>query len=261
MDLVEAFLRSSVTDIEASKVLFRRRLYASSVFHLQQAVEKGLKAAFIFAGVIPKDKKELSKWLRKKLGHYIVENLGKVAREVFFRKIGLANSLVGNSLSLIQRQLDSMVNEFENEVKRRFYVLDLTNRKAVEKLVNWAVQSSSESSLRDKWEEEMHKIPLISKLMPLFGKYLQPLFRFIFQMVRLCILGLVLERYEIVSRYPSVENKFLGPQMFSEKYPLVKRLGELQMIAEETIRELSKQISILAKVRYLNGFHFARSYK
>jgi len=63
----------ALSDFEASKTLFERKLYPQAVFMLQQSLEKAIKAALLKLNLIHPDE------LERKIGHYIMENAYEIA--------------------------------------------------------------------------------------------------------------------------------------------------------------------------------------
>jgi hypothetical protein len=50
--LIIGYIKTSKEDLMATKILFAKRLFASSTYHLQQAVEKASKAFGLFTGIL-----------------------------------------------------------------------------------------------------------------------------------------------------------------------------------------------------------------
>jgi uncharacterized protein (UPF0332 family) len=64
MSSMEAvLLKIARKDLEASRILFREKLYSQAVFFLQQSVEKAAKAMGLREGLVSK------KQLKQKIGH------------------------------------------------------------------------------------------------------------------------------------------------------------------------------------------------
>lgn len=62
--LALSFAQLSKNDLDASKLLFQKGLFALAIFHLQQAVEKAAKAVGLMVGLV-KSKDNLT----KEVGH------------------------------------------------------------------------------------------------------------------------------------------------------------------------------------------------
>ncbi|MBU1158846.1 MAG: HEPN domain-containing protein [Candidatus Thermoplasmatota archaeon] len=52
MVMIKEFIRVSKNDLDASRILYDHELFALAVFHLQQAVEKAIKAQCLLSGLI-----------------------------------------------------------------------------------------------------------------------------------------------------------------------------------------------------------------
>jgi HEPN domain-containing protein len=87
-------------DFEAAKVLFERKLYADTVYMLQQSIEKAAKAILIKLGLIRTEKE-----LRKRIGHEVSRNVLKL--------------LEGVTTSLILEMLDQFLQLSKDETKSK----------------------------------------------------------------------------------------------------------------------------------------------
>ena len=61
VEVALAFAKIAKKDVRASGVLYEERLYPQAIFELQQAVEKGVKAAGLLSGLVRPTKEDLSK--------------------------------------------------------------------------------------------------------------------------------------------------------------------------------------------------------
>jgi len=236
-NLALSFLQASKNDLEASRLLYKNSLYALSIFHLQQSVEKALKAVLIYTRVAPEKEEELVNWLQKTAGHYVMKNLDKIAEGLMTVSHMKIKVIAKHLTQLLNKSLKQMKAKYCNEIKR-IERLDITKYEDVEKLVDWLTKSSSVSTLNQRCSEAYVEIPfLIIKKIP--TQLLDFLKQTIIQITRLGVISLSLERFEAVSRYPDVKKQSLGPSLFTKEYPLVRKLDELQNIVQDSINRLS----------------------
>ena len=230
--LASRFLQISKVDLKASRILYENDLYAPAVFHMQQCVEKAIKSLLIFLGVAPKDTKELEEWLRKKTGHQVAKNLNKIMEIYWSRATGdlpFAKSLMKRFSSFIKEQSE----EYSSAVKE-IEGMDITKYEEVEKRIDWAIRILETKNWETSWinQKFYNECKKILSLMPniVQTRILETLRRAMQPLVctvTLLTLSLILEKFEQYSRYPSVKNPKVGPSLFKEDYPLMRKFNSL----------------------------------
>jgi len=258
-------LEISKSDVAASEILSHNGLYAQAVFHLQQAVEKSLKAVLIALKIAPEDKEKLERWLTKKLRHEIVTKLPEIAEGLFEGACGSIESLedVENRqlalllINSLRRVFKRLKQEFNEKIEKSKKV-DITKNEDVDEFVNLILQDIQDRNLtKIKNKEEVigeiirsikqtsislkrEQLPAAPDLIVTqLQKEIENRLPLITAACQLVALSLLLEKYAINSRYPKATVPTLGPHILKKGYPLVDRLELLQQCAKNTINQLN----------------------
>jgi HEPN domain-containing protein len=263
-------LEISKSDIIASRILLCNELYAHAVFHLQQAVEKALKATLIALKIAPEEKGELEKWLTQDIRHEIVKNYLKIAEKCFEITMDKVKSMEEVQVRQLALLLIKSIGKIFKKVKHKYREeivtpvkkLDIAKNEDVDKLIDMTLLRIQEKSFLDSSEilEEMvrsigqilassklEQLPqnfnlIIDLIIQQLRKEIESRLQIIVATSQLLALSLLLEKYVTVSRYPKVTNPSLGPHILTPGYPLVNKLELLQNFAEKAINQLDQNI-------------------
>lgn len=121
--LAITFLETAKVDFDASRILYHNGLYAPAIFHLQQSIEKALKAVLLFVG-IAENEEDINELLKKIAGHYVMKNLSKIAKYVMVTSNLRIKGIHKTLLPFLERSLEVQLAEYQNEIKK-FEKLDV----------------------------------------------------------------------------------------------------------------------------------------
>ncbi|MDW8023521.1 MAG: HEPN domain-containing protein [Nitrososphaerota archaeon] len=161
------FLEISRVDLDASRILYNKGLYAPAVFHLQQSIEKALKAALLFVGIAPKREEDLNEWLRTTAGHHVTKNLSKIAKCVMAASnLKITEGIHKTLLPFLEETFEAQLAEYRNEMKK-FEKLEVSRNEDMEKLLDWVLKSSSDSILNKQYSKAQTRLlKLIMERLP-----------------------------------------------------------------------------------------------
>jgi|GEM_PF-5535601 len=242
------FLNASIADLKASQILYEHELYALSIFHLQQAIEKALKSILLFLKMFPREE-DLESWLSKEVGHYVMENIGKIILKYVQTSFSGAPAPINEEvISVFTKKL---VEEYEKEALRKLKHIDLIKIKDLEKIFDLIIKSCDEQRLIQKIYEGLNgilaEVPLPQQILSnvkseVKVKYLDFLTQVSLHMLRLGVISLVFEglKIEKISRYPTSKNLRLGPKIFTRQHPLTAKLNKLIEIVDSSIKKINE---------------------
>jgi HEPN domain-containing protein len=235
MSAMEAvLLKIARKDLEASRILFREKLYSQAVFFLQQSVEKAAKAMGLREGLVSK------KQLKQKIGHK--------AWMVFIEYYNIALK--------IQKQLEG-VREEEHVSETLLYLNMITHGlkplfeykkeetpgktdEIIDLIINplyTVIKRGEIQILHENTEAILHKLLgshykiILKELMTKFGGRLV-----------LFIFSFLLERHAIWSRYP--DERFNPLEYYNERTPLIKRFNEIANMIDGALKEIEQLYGI-----------------
>jgi HEPN domain-containing protein len=240
MSAMEAvLLKIARKDLEASRILFREKLYSQAVFFLQQSVEKAAKAMGLREGLVSK------KQLKQKIGHK--------AWMVFIEYYNIALK--------IQKQLEG-VREEEHVSETLLYLNMITHGlkplfeykkeetpgktdEIIDDTINhlYTVLKRGEflKILDEDTEAILHKPLGLSKITL---KELMTRWKEIVGGGRLVlfVFSYLLERHATWSRYP--DERFNPLEYYSERTPLIKRFNEIANMIDGALKEIEQLYGI-----------------
>jgi len=241
------FLNASIDDLKASQILYEHQLYALSIFHLQQAIEKALKSILLFLKMFPREE-DLESWLSKDVSHYVMENIGKIMLKYVQTSFSSISAPIASPISDF---LEKQVKDYEKEVLRKLKHTSLMKKKDLERLLDliikrcdekWVVQKINEG-LHGIWTEVLLPPQILSNIRSeIEARFLDSIKQTSLYMLRLGIISLIFEglKIEKISRYPSSKNSRLGPKIFAGQHPLTTKLNKLIEIVDSSIKKMNE---------------------
>jgi len=241
MSAMEAvLLKIARKDLEASRILFREKLYSQAVFFLQQSVEKAAKAMGLREGWVSKEQ------LKHNIGH----RAWKVFTEISNIALKIQRQLEGVRekkhvfLNIVAHDLIPLLEEYKKEEKNMGSP-SKTDEK-IDSAINllYPVLKSGElQKIQDKYTEAiLHELlRSLSKITPeeLLTKWKEiggggRLVLFVF--------SYLLERHAIWSRYP--DERFSPLEYYSERTSLIKRFNEIANMIDGALKEIEQLYGI-----------------
>jgi HEPN domain-containing protein len=241
MSAMEAvLLKIARKDLEASRILFREKLYSQAVFFLQQSVEKAAKAMGLREGWVSKEQ------LKHNIGH----RAWKVFTEISNIALKIQRQLEGVRekkhviLNIVAHDLIPLLEEYKKEEKNMGSP-SKTDEK-IDSAINllYPVLKSGElQKIQDKYTEAiLHELlRSLSKITPeeLLTKWKKiggggRLVLFVF--------SYLLERHAIWSRYP--DERFSPLEYYSERTSLIKRFNEIANMIDGALKEIEQLYGI-----------------
>ena len=233
-------LKIAHKDLEASRILFREKLYSQAVFFLQQSVEKAAKAMGLREGWVSKEQ------LKHNIGH----RAWKVFTEISNIALKIQRQLEGVRekkhvfLNIVAHDLIPLLEEYKKEEKNMGSP-SKTDEK-IDSAINllYPVLKSGElQKIQDKYTEAiLHELlRSLSKITPeeLLTKWKEiggggRLVLFVF--------SYLLERHAIWSRYP--DERFSPLEYYSERTSLIKRFNEIANMIDGALKEIEQLYGI-----------------
>jgi HEPN domain-containing protein len=241
MSAMEAvLLKIARKDLEASRILFREKLYSQAVFFLQQSVEKAAKAMGLREGWVSKEQ------LKHNIGH----RAWKVFTEISNIALKIQRQLEGVRekkhviLNIVAHDLIPLLEEYKKEEKNMGS--PSKTDETIDSVINllYPVLKSGElQKIQDKYTEAiLHELlRSLSKITPeeLLTKWKEiggggRLVLFVF--------SYLLERHAIWSRYP--DERFSPLEYYSERTPLIKRFNEIANMVDGALKEIEQLYGI-----------------
>jgi len=229
-ELTKQFLRTSREDLQASKMLYKGRMFAPSVYHLQQCVEKMTKAFVLGTRMgTPKEVRDIGHDSLK--GHLLYAR--KLSR--FIPKLGKVDPRLNFDLSRID-EIDAKKTEVarmsKSEIERiikSFKAADKSMQAVVSLLAEWAptgmiplLQGAQGPVMCEKDVESIRKG--IKKAIPLMRTV-----PFLF------VASALTFPHEASTRYPDGP---IGPQDYTRSMGIVACSPEIMRRVENTLHSL-----------------------
>jgi HEPN domain-containing protein len=226
-------LKIAHKDLEASRILFREKLYSQAVFFLQQSVEKAAKAMGLREGLVSK------KQLKQKIGH----KAWMVFIEYYNIALKIQKQLEGVReeehvsetlyLNIITHGLKPLFEYKKEETPGKTdEIIDLIIDPLYTVIKRGEIQRPHENT-----EATLHKLLgshykiILEELMTNFGGRLV-----------LFIFSFLLERHAIWSRYP--DDEFNPLEYYNERTPLIKRFNEIANMIDGALKEIEQLYGI-----------------
>jgi HEPN domain-containing protein len=250
MSAMEAvLLKIARKDLEASRILFREKLYSQAVFFLQQSVEKAAKAMGLREGWVSKEQ------LKHNIGH----RAWKVFTEISNIALKIQRQLEGvreeehvskilpplkDLLNVITHDLIPLLEEYKKEEKNMGS--PSKTDETIDSVINllYPVLKSGELQkiLDEDVEARIHE--LLEPLSEITGKELMTKLRWeeIGGRLVLFIFSFLLERHAIWSRYP--DERFSPLEYYSERTSLIKRFNEIANMVDGALKEIEQLYGI-----------------
>jgi HEPN domain-containing protein len=241
MSAMEAvLLKIARKDLEASRILFREKLYSQAVFFLQQSVEKAAKAMGLREGWVSKEQ------LKHNIGH----RAWKVFTEISNIALKIQRQLEGVRekkhviLNIVAHDLIPLLEEYKKEEKNMGS--PSKTDETIDSVINllYPVLKSGELQkiLDEDVEARIHE--LLEPLSEITGKELMTKLRWeeIGGRLVLFIFSFLLERHAIWSRYP--DERFSPLEYYSERTSLIKRFNEIANMIDGALKEIEQLYGI-----------------
>jgi len=266
------FLEIAKRDLEATKILFDRKLYAHAIFYLQQTVEKAAKSlgiwnktitvseaknaigheawkiySKIFSGVedkLIKFEERLERFPKLKEVDLIKEievNKLKNGLEEYQKVFSNIIRDIPSSMEELQ-SIVTEINKLKEEMGEEIISGIEINEKEIESQKGKFYQlldafSEINSTVAEEEKKRLNKAFTPDAIKDILKKLSKPLSEFIFCYSSLFYLSLIFSPHAIKSRYP--EDNFNPLEVYNEKMPLVQMLDSFIRIAEETLEKLN----------------------
>lgn len=269
------FLEVARTDLNAAKHLLSKKDHSNAVFHLQQAVEKGVKSLGLWLNVLSeeecKDRKIAGHDAFRIFNLLVEEGVKKIKSElqsIYSKHPEIEQTSLWQKLKKQLSELEEEIKNIRNEVdriekeainiassdKEIQEVIRKINRfrgklpKGLLKFGGDAIRTSRE--LYRMLTQDLGKIKRISPTDFRKIKGASVLFfRLIYSVACLFYLSLIMSPHAVRTRYP--EKDWNPIREYNERMPLVKKLGVLINAVKEAIDNL---FEVYAKGLQLGDF-------
>lgn len=270
MDLI--FLEIAKRDLEASKLLFDRKLYSHAIFYAQQAIEKstksfgirsktitvseaknaiGHKAWRVYSKIFDGMKDKVTRF-EKRLEAFPKLKEVDLIKEIEINRLKTGLKEYQKVFSDMTRDIPSSLEELQNIVDEINKLKDETgeeiirgieiNEKEIESQREKIYQllnafSEINPSVVEEEKEKLKRVFTPKAINDSLKRLSKPISELIFCYSSLFYLSLIFSEHAIKSRYPEDD---LNPlEVYNEKMPLVQMLDSFIKIAEETIEKLN----------------------
>ena len=222
-----ASIEDAKVDIEASKVLFEKRIYSRSVYSLQQCVEKACKAFGYALGIIKK---------QKTIGHIspnvFIEMLEDQSSLNFFLPL-LEKYTQENQITKIQKAKEAILTK-KAELSR-------INEDSLNAFLTLIESMKEDGDGSQKMLVELNKFKnTLSNFFPQISINIEVIMGLLFFTTALYVLAVITFPHWMGSRYSDTND--IKPKDYSENMPLVKYLPRMQGLTESAIESLEKYI-------------------
>jgi HEPN domain-containing protein len=242
MDVSEAFMQESLSDLETAKILYDRGKYSHAIYHMQQCFEKSLKAIYCYSKVKFDNKTEKEAYDEAvKYSHNTKEstldllmNISSVEEKFLLSHLPEDSSKDPRYQHLIT-QLKQVIKGFRDKVK------DVANKNepSIEIIVN-----TFPKFVDEKYQKYESNIRLIKKLVPqtisstgVSIQDLSPLsYSFLDFVNSSCLLYPCLSRMEAISRYPDYNFRSENTSILNE--------DEVQGACDKILKMLNSFVEI-----------------
>ena len=243
IDLAERFLKATKGDLEAINILYNKKIYNLAVYHLQQSIEKTIKAYILWSGKIkPID---LLSNDGKARGHDGLKLILRMLNESMNEYEKLKNEL-GITEEIIPRELKKELHKANREAKDKdhsagtFHIEELRNwlsftnnlvirivKSDAEKSKEILISSLGKNTVLDS--EEERKLELQMK------KLENQIINGTSRALNLLILGNIMFSHESSTRYPGKEGELSPEKYLPENMELVRYTLEIKEYVEHEL--------------------------
>lgn len=273
--MIDILLRLAKDDLKASRLLFKRKIYPPSIFHLQQAVEKAVKALGMSSA-----QADLAE-LKQKVGHNPVKIFIKSLTELsdataFFAKlpainpaalhtdfyktlspsISVQNEETKKSVAFLSNlknlgienidtdSLDDIIHEIKSFELHRGEKVQVGNQDLSEyhrqmtSLIGFLEKFSKEKA--DEFRQALEKLEASGDLKRIMKALIEIYPIVIYITFALYYLSIVLFPHPVDTRYPDQERDFNPYQRYTRNYPMIVRMSEIQSIVGKVLFQFRK---------------------
>jgi len=235
LSLAMVFISTAKEDLEASKLLFDKKLYPSSIFHLQQAAEKTTKAYGL--GLFVLEKADLKG--PDGIGHKTPLAFVKMINNKWILPfVALMKSLYPN--------LETDVDELEKIAHKKQLELAKSNKDQIKEVLE--LNRNLEIKLENVMPSILDRINSVLEMTSSLwedSREISRRFRFeesrrlYFSLLPLFLLSIFTFPHFNYTRYPDLE---MRPQEYNEDLGIVKLATEIQAILENSIEQLDRYL-------------------
>lgn len=223
--LGEEFLKNAEDDLEVSKCLYEKEKFSLSIYHLQQSVEKTVKAGGLIFNLIPPEQ-------LKKIGHKTPLTFLKMLEKpwvIKFVKIAKEN----------YPDLKTNTTEAEETIHNKHLEIAKWKKDSILNFINLP------KKLKEQVELESAKNPSISQLIKIFNQFSNRDFRevveFASSFVTLYLLSAITFPHEEFTRYPTIcPDKGIKPSDYQKGLGIVDSAPEIFAELENSILSLRR---------------------
>ena len=124
MNVAEAFMQESLSDLETAKILYDRGKYSHAIYHMQQSFEKAIKSVYCYSRIKYDKSSEMDAYKdARTYGHNtkkstlnLLVNISYVEEKFLLSNLS-PNKLKDPTYQHLSKQLKRMTNEFRQKVK------------------------------------------------------------------------------------------------------------------------------------------------
>ncbi len=251
MNNIKVFLDIAKQDLEASKILYERKLYPQAVFFLQQSIEKAVKFAFFSVSSLTPEEFGI------KIGHdtsilptFMCNEIEKVV-DLFKKASKKLPELEGIDLFIklyerilmIGRDNNLSPQTLKEPLKRFDFTIEEINDfiKTAQNLNNSIFQTDKEmlDNMREEFIEAIIKLNKSIKdensdqiTKEDIDEIITKVYRLVIPFLTLFLFSILLNPHTVKSRYPTDQNPL---EYYSSDNPLVTKLDEIANIIASSI--------------------------
>jgi len=236
LDMADKYLAAGEADYWAVNLLFKHRELALSVYHIQQAIEKAMKAFYLSVGDVTIEE------LRKT--HRTPQLLLKIIEERHGREmISALNSLGNRDYKAAITQVKKLVNSDQQQLAK-LPMKSSARVRGIEELIEVADALITTQPLLEKKENEAKTV--FSEYLPEYKESLvtYPLVKIGQAGLQCYILGMLTFPHESYTRYPG---GFLEPQDYTQALGIVQAIPIIIERVPRTLSLVRDVISIFRK--------------
>lgn len=280
MNEFESFFNISKKDLEASKVLYEKKLYPQAIFHLQQSIEKSAKSFFVMIGIAN------TQDLINKIGHNPIKVINLLIkkekeiqenREILIKEIPeLKDSYLYKEeenkiseldlkspaeLKNLSREMiasnDRIIKEFNsiNQIKNQTLIYlqnlkntnieDLIGSHSLEEFIRVSRLIINKYPMNEKYNKLKNREDILRIISFTFHNTIIILYLFI----SLLILSLITLIGATDSRYPNLWENTIPEDIFDINTPIIKEFEKAIEIQEDNLKFLESLHKNLEKIK------------
>ena len=254
MDVSEAFMHESLSDLDTAKILYDRGKYSHAIYHMQQCFEKSLKAVYCYSKVKFDNKSEKEAYDEavkyrhntKKSTLDLLMNISSIEERFLLSNLP-ADSLKDPKYQHLATQLKQVTGGFREKVKK----LANESEPSAETVVK-----TFPILVEEKYQKYQSNISLMKKLVPetisstgVSIQDLSPLsYSFLLFVNSSCLLYPCLSQMEAVTRYPDYNFQSENFSVLNEDKikgacdRILKMLAVFIEISSKTVKDSTQNI-------------------